>query len=281
MEQDPPDVARRVAEGSRLLGGDEGRADAVLLLAAALGRDRAWLYAHADAMPEPAARAQFDQWLGRRADGVPVAHLLGRQEFWSLPLAVTADTLVPRPETERLVELALERIAPRSAQALLDLGTGSGAIALALARERPSARVTAVDREAGALQVARRNAARLGLERVRWLRGDWFSPVRGERYALIASNPPYLAADDPHLQSGLRHEPRQALVAGSDGLDDLRVIIAAAPPHLEDGGWLLLEHGLTQAVAVRNLLLARGFTQVQTWQDLEARDRVSGGRWDG
>lgn len=272
-------IHQLLADAARRIGGDDARAEAELLLAAALGRERGWLYAHADEAPGAQVAARFQAWIARRSRGEPVAHLLGRREFWSLPLAVTADTLVPRPETERLVELALERIARDAEDAVLDLGTGSGAIALAIARERPRAQVTAVDREARALDVATRNAAQLGLPSVRWLRGDWYSPVRDERFALIISNPPYLADDDPHLAGELRFEPRQALVAGADGLDDLRAIISAAPDHLAPDGWLLLEHGATQAGAVRELLQARGFVQVQTWQDLEHRDRVSGGRW--
>jgi release factor glutamine methyltransferase len=275
------DVRHLLAEATRRIGGEEARAEAELLLAAALDRNRGWLFAHAEAVPDAAALERFQAWVRRRAEGEPVAHLLGRREFWSLDLAVTADTLVPRPDTERLVELALERIAPDAPARVLDLGTGSGAIALAIARERPSATVTAVDRDARALEVAARNAARLGLERVRCLRGDWFSAVRDERFDLVASNPPYLAEDDPHLAGGLRFEPRQALVAGRDGLDDLRAIVRDAPDHLVPGGWLLLEHGLRQAQAVRDLLQARGFAGVASWQDLEGRDRVSGGRWPG
>lgn len=275
------DVRHLLAEATRRIGGDDARAEAELLLAAALDRNRGWLFAHGDAVPDAAALERFRAWVRRRAEGEPVAHLLGRREFWSLDLAVTADTLVPRPDTERLVELALERIATDAPARVLDLGTGSGAIALAIARERPHAAVTAVDRDARALEVARRNAARLGLERVRCLRGDWFTAVRDERFDLVASNPPYLAEDDPHLAGGLRFEPRQALVAGGDGLDDLRAIVRDAPDHLAPGAWLLLEHGMQQAGSVRELLEARGFAGVASWQDLEGRDRVSGGRWPG
>jgi release factor glutamine methyltransferase len=271
-----PDVRHLLLDATRCIGGDDARAEAELLLAAALDRNRGWLFAHGDAVPDAAARERFQAWIRRRAEGEPVAHLLGRREFWSLDLAVTPDTLVPRPDTERLVEIALERIAEDAPARVLDLGTGSGAIALAIARERPRATVTAVDRDARALEIATRNAARLGLQRVRCLRGDWFSAVRGERFDVVASNPPYLADDDPHLAGGLRFEPRQALVAGREGLDDLRAIIHAAPAHLVAGGWLLLEHGLQQAPAVRALLRDGGWDRVQTWQDLEGRDRVSG-----
>lgn len=275
-------VAGLLSSAARQLEGAEARADAELLLAGALGRNRAWLYAHADAVPDQTQRDRYAAWVARRRRGEPVAHLLGQREFWSLCLQVTADTLVPRPDTERLVELALERLATDVPVEVLDLGTGSGAIALALARERPRARVVAVDRDARALEVARRNASRLGLDRVGFLQGDWFSPVRGRRFGLIASNPPYLATDDPHLAEGdLRFEPRHALVSGHDGLDAIRRIVADAPGHLDPEGWLLLEHGWTQASAVRSLLEKRGFFDVHTWADLEGRDRVSGGRFAG
>jgi release factor glutamine methyltransferase len=276
-----PDVRQLLVEATRRIGGEDARAEAELLLATALDRNRGWLFAHGEERPDAAALERFQAWVRRRAEGEPVAHLLGRREFWSLDLAVTADTLVPRPDTERLVELALERIPVDAPARVLDLGTGSGAIALAIARERPGAAVTAVERDPRALEVARRNAARLGLDCVQYLRGDWFSAVRGERFDLVASNPPYLAEDDPHLAGGLRFEPRQALVAGRAGLDDLRAIVHDAPVHLIPGGWLLLEHGTQQAQAVRGLLVERGFADAATWQDLEGRDRVSGGRWLG
>lgn len=264
------------------LQGVDARAEAELLLAGALGRDRSWLYAHGDARPDDAERARFEGWIARRRRGEPVAHLLGHREFWSLPLLVSADTLIPRPDTECLVELALDRIDAGADAEVLDLGTGSGAIALAISRERPRALVVAVDRDARALEIAQRNGARLGLDRIQFLQGDWFSPVRGRQFALIASNPPYLAADDPHLDEGdLRFEPRDALVSGHDGLDAIRRIVADAPGHLEANGWLLIEHGWTQAAAVRSLFEQRGFHEVRTWPDLEGRDRVSGGRCAG
>lgn len=275
-------VAGLLYDATRQLAGAEARAEAELLLAGALGRDRGWLYAHADESLDEAQRSRFQAWVARRCRGEPVAHLLGHREFWSLSLQVTADTLVPRADTERLVELALERVAPDSDMEILDLGTGSGAIALALARERPRASIVAVDRDARALDVARRNAARLGLDRVSFLQGDWFSPVRGRRFDLVVSNPPYLAADDPHLGEGdLRFEPRDALVSGLDGLDSIRRIVADAPGHLGPNGLLLMEHGWTQAAAVRALLERRGFDEVATWGDLEGRDRVSGARFAG
>lgn len=272
------DALRRAARDA--LPGDEAALEADLLIAEALGRPRAWLFAHPEAelSGEPLARARG--LLAERARGVPVAHLLGRRAFWTLELAVDRHTLIPRPETELLVEAALARLpSDRSARAA-DLGTGSGAIALALAVERPLLDVVAVDVSEEALGVARANAERLRLERVDFRIGDWFGAMhRGERFDLIASNPPYLAEDDPHLAEGdLRFEPRAALVSGVDGLDAIRRIVAAAPVFLRGRGWLLLEHGLTQGTAVRDLLATAGLVAVETLRDLEGRDRVSLGR---
>lgn len=257
-------------------------AEAELLLAAALRRPRSWLFAHDDHVPDAAALAQFQDWLARREAGEPVAYLLGRRGFWRFDLQVSPATLIPRPETERLVELALERLPAQAALSLADLGTGSGAIALALAVERPRARVLAVDVSAEALAVARANALELGLGNVEFRLGDWFAPLQGERFELIASNPPYIEAADPHLQQGdLRFEPAGALASGRDGLDAIRVLAAQAPAHLHAGGWLLIEHGWEQGAAVRALLAAAGFGEVATERDWEQRDRVSLGRWPG
>lgn len=268
-----------IMQAARQLPGEESRAEAELLLVEASGKDRAWLYAHGeDPLPVPVLE-RFRALLERRRLGEPVAQILGRREFWSLDLSVTVDTLIPRPETELLVELALQRIPEAAVLDVLDLGTGTGAIALALARERPQARITAIERDARTLEVARRNAARLGLERVRMLRGDWFSPVADESFDLVLSNPPYIADEDPHLQQGdLRFEPRAALASGPDGLEAIRRIAASAPAHLRAGAWLLFEHGFEQGEACRQLLLDAGFEDVQTFKDLEARDRVTGGR---
>lgn len=252
--------------------------EAELLLGHVLARGPAWLFAHGDAPVEPAAAARFDALVDRRAAGEPVAYLTGRRGFWTLDLQVTPDTLIPRADTERLVELAVERL-PEGPCRVADLGTGSGAIALAIARERPHAQVVATDASAAALEVARANAAAHGLANVEFRRGDWFAPLAGMRLDLIASNPPYIAADDPHLMRGdLRHEPPSALASGPDGLDAIRVIAAGAPAHLLPGGWLLLEHGHEQGAAVRALLAAAGLVDVITAQDLEHRDRVSLGR---
>ena len=254
------------------------RLDAQLLLLHVLGRggsDRGWLIAH-DGDELPAVKQ--DAYLAacsRRAAGEPVAYLTGEKEFFGLPLHVDARVLVPRPDTETLVEWALELLRDRQAPRVIDLGTGSGAIALALQSARPDADVEAVDRSADALEVARGNAQRLGLA-VRLRQADWLQGAG--RYDLVASNPPYVAEADPHLPD-LAHEPRGALVAGADGLDDLRSIVAQAPAHLLPGGWLLLEHGWDQAAAVRGLLQAAGFSQVASRRDLAGISRCSGGRW--
>lgn len=257
-----------------------GRIDAVdaqWLLLHVLQQPHGWLFAHrGDSLREDVAAA-FETLVARRERGEPVAYLTGRRGFWSLDLDVDAAVLIPRPETELLVELALQRIAPESTATIADLGTGSGAIALAIAQQRPLAQVVAVDASADALAVARANAERLGL-RVDMRLGDWLTPVAGERLDLIVSNPPYIADTDPHLPA-LAHEPRQALVSGADGLDDIRRIVAQAPAHLAPGGWLLLEHGWDQAGAVRALLSAAGFAQVQSRRDLAGIERCSGARY--
>lgn len=254
-------------------------ADAELLLAHALGRTRAWLYAHGDqAIPHEVA-AVYTALVRRRVEGEPVAYLTGRRGFRDFELAVTADTLIPRPETELLVELALARIPRDASWRIADLGTGSGAIALAIARERPRVHVVASDRSAAALAVARGNADALGIGNVEFREGDWLHAVAGERFNLIAANPPYIAEGDAHLLQGdLRYEPVCALASGSDGLDAIRRIVADAPAHLHDGGRLLLEHGWEQGAAVRALLRDAGFIDVATGRDLENRDRVTHAR---
>lgn len=251
--------------------------DARLLLAHALQRSPTWLFAHGDDLIDQDGLDRFETLLARRAQGEPVAYLTGRQAFWSFDLMVSPQTLIPRPETERLVELALARIGPQSGLRMADLGTGSGAIALALAHERPQARVVAVDISAGALEVARANARSLGLSNIEFRIGDWLQPLDGERFDLIASNPPYIADGDPHL-ADLRYEPGPALASGRDGLDAIRAIVRDAPAHLHRGGWLLLEHGWDQGDAVRGLLQGAGCDSVETCRDLEDRDRVTLGR---
>ena len=268
-----------LAAASAELGGDESAREVEVLLGDALGKDRAWLYAHADDALDVDGALRFHASLMRRAAGEPLAYIVGRREFWSLDLAVTPDVLIPRPETELLVELALRRVPQIVQLDVADLGTGSGAIALAIARERPIARVLATDASLAALDVARANARRLGISNVEFARGDWCQALGGRRFDGIVSNPPYIAETDVHLGHGdLRFEPRAALAAGADGLDAIRSIILAAPAHLQPGGWLLLEHGFEQGAAVRELLERRGFEHVSTAIDLEGRERVSGGR---
>ncbi|MFZ1324482.1 MAG: peptide chain release factor N(5)-glutamine methyltransferase [Candidatus Contendobacter sp.] len=259
---------------------DTPRLDAEVLLAATLEQLRSALYAWPERRVDAEQATRFAAWLHRRQGGEPLAYLLGQREFWSLELEVTPDTLIPRPETETLVELALTRLADDAAIAIADLGTGSGAIALALAVERPRARIVATDHSAAALAVARRNAERLGLHRIVFRQGDWCAPLRRERLALIAANPPYIAATDPCWHYGaLRFEPSTALVGGVDGLDAIRTIIAQAPNHLQRNGWLVLEHGYDQGEAVPTLLRQRGFQAVSDHQDAAGVSRVSCGRW--
>ena len=259
------------------------RLDVQLLLLHALGQaaqDRAWLLAHdQDALSAP-AQARFETAVTRRVAGEPLAYITGRREFFGLDLDVCPDVLIPRPDTEILVEWALAYLplSPEPAMAVLDLGTGSGAIALALKAQRPGAQVQALDRSEAALAVARRNAARLGLD-IGLSQGHWLEGS-SERYHLIVANPPYVADADPHL-SALAHEPLQALTAGADGLQDLRTIIASAPGHLHPGGSLLLEHGHDQAAAVRQLLAAAGFCDIASRLDLAGIERCSGGRLSG
>ena len=275
----PRTLADALRSAAERLAGEEARAEAELLLAHALGRPRAWLYAHATDALEPETAARFAALVQARQQGEPVAYLLGRREFWSMELEVGPAVLVPRPETELLVELAVARLPAEARARVLDLGTGSGAIALALARERPLAQVTAVDTSVDALALAQRNGARLAPGRVRWLRSDWFSALAGENFEVIVSNPPYLADDDPHLRTGdLRFEPPAALSSGPRGDEALRAICSDAPARLVPGGWLLLEHGLEQGEAARALLAGEEFVEVQSWRDLEGRERVSGGR---
>jgi len=263
-----------LAAASQRLGG--ARLDAELLLAHALGVSRARLYAWPEHEPEPMQREAFDRLVAARERGEPIAYLTGRREFWSLDLAVTPDVLIPRHETELLVELALDRIAHDRKVRVADLGTGSGAIALALARERPLARVTATDASAAALDVARRNAARLGIGNVAFAVGDWYAALGDARFDLIVSNPPYIAAGDAHLAQGdLRFEPAAALASGADGLDAIRRIVADAPEHLADGGALLLEHGFDQSLRVRALLDAAGFQNVTSVSDNGGHERVT------
>ena len=251
--------------------------EARMLLERLLGKTRVWLIAHADEAAGAEAEQAFAALAGRRRQGEPIAYILGEREFYGLEFRVAPAVLIPRPETELLVELALARIPESAAVRVLDLGTGSGAIAVALAKQRPQARLTAVDVDYAALSVARANARRHRVS-VRFFCGDWFGALSGETFDLIVSNPPYVAAGDPHLVMGdVRFEPQRALVGGADGLDCIRAIVANAGAHLRPGAWLLFEHGYDQAEACRALLEAEGYREVQSWPDLAGIPRVSGG----
>lgn len=255
------------------------RVDAEALLLHVLGQPRGWLFTHGGDALTPDQSSRFDELIARREAGEPVAYLTGSRGFWTLDLEVTPDTLIPRPETELLVELALARIPHGAASRIADLGTGSGAIGLAIASERPSAGVVATDASEAALAVARRNAQGNDIANIEFRHGSWYAPLAGERFDLIASNPPYIEEGDPHLVEGdLRFEPMTALASGEDGLDDLRCIVSAAPSHLVEGGWLLVEHGWNQGDAVRALFIDAGLVDVETASDLERRDRVTLGR---
>jgi release factor glutamine methyltransferase len=260
---------------------------AEVLLAHVLNRPRAALLTQDELPIGAAAAALYRALIARRIDGEPIAYLTGQREFWSLPLNVTPAVLIPRPETELLVERTLALLPISTAAAagaaagavrVADLGTGSGAIVLALASERPGWLLTATDQSEAALTVARGNAARLNLGPIEFLTGDWLAPLNGRRFEAIVSNPPYIAGGDAAL-AALRHEPGEALSPGPSGLEALRLLISQAPPHLESGGWLLLEHGADQADAVAAALVAAGYARVRCHRDLAGRDRVTEGRW--
>ncbi len=258
---------------------DSPRLDAELLLAHVLGTDRSALHAWPEREVPEAQALAFHAFLDRRLAGEPIAYLLGRRGFWDFDLEVTPDVLIPRPETELLVEQALIRIPEDADWSIADLGTGSGAIALALARERPRCTIHAVDRSAAALAVARRNAECLDLYNLHFHQGDWLDALpAGSDWQMIVSNPPYVPQDAPHLAArGVRFEPREALAAGADGLDDIRRIVPAAWQALAPGGWLLLEHGWDQGEAVPRLLADAGFVEVTDYRDLAGHPRVATG----
>jgi release factor glutamine methyltransferase len=281
-------------EAALKLDSGGARIEVQCLLQAVLQVDRAWLFAHPEYLLDEKQHARYMNLLERRLSGEPVAYLLGEREFYRLNFKVSPATLIPRPETELLVEQVLQRIPspptplPQAREGgrqvergskfrVLDLGTGSGAIALSIAHARPDAQVVAVDASDAALEIARENARRLNINNVRLLQSDWFSSLQGERFDLIVSNPPYIAANDAHLSQGdVRFEPRSALASGTDGLDDIRRIIVQAKDHLNVNGWLLLEHGYDQAAPVRVLLQQAGFTGVFSARDLAGIERVTG-----
>ena len=267
-----------LAHAIEQLNNEEASLEANLLLQHILNVNRAWLIAHAEDILTTEQDAIFEALLQRRLNGEPIAHILGSREFFGLNLKVTADTLIPRPDTETLVEAALEKI-PKTAQArVLDLGTGTGAIALALAKHCPQAHVSAVDFSENALTVARENAENLSTPNVSFMHSHWFSALNNQQFDLIVSNPPYIAEHDPHLTQGdVRFEPKSALTSGADGLNDIRHIIAHAPQHLRPSGWLMLEHGYDQAEAVAKLMAEAGFTEIAHAQDLAGIQRVTFG----
>lgn len=259
--------------------------EAEALVLSCLGLPRSTLYTDPDRVLSSTERTHVEEWLARRCRGEPLGYLIGEREFWSLNFEVSPAVLVPRPETELLVERALcigdalER-AGNALPRILDLGTGSGAIAIALAHERPGWRVTAIERSSEALIVARRNASRHAASNLELLQGDWFGPIVDRHFDIVVSNPPYVSADDPLLGGdSLRHEPREALTPGPDALRDLHHLIDEAPRHLEHGGRLLLEHGIRQGEALRSKLVARGFAHVVSHPDLSGQARVTEGQW--
>ena len=273
---------RGIREALRRMGGGTAVIEARALMRHVLGCDDGYLIAHGDEALTTAQAEAFEALAARRSGGEPVAYLTGRREFFGLEFEVTPAVLIPRPETERLVELVLERVPAGAAARVLDLGTGSGCVAIAVARHCPRAQVLAVDSAAGAVELARRNAKRHGTPNVRVVRSDWFAALAHERFDVIAANPPYVAAGDPHLDAGdLRFEPRQALVAGSAGTECIAAITAAARAHLSPGGWFFFEHGPDQGGVARERLRAAGFTRgVGTWHDLAGLERVSGAQVD-
>ncbi|MCU7553837.1 peptide chain release factor N(5)-glutamine methyltransferase [Alteromonas sp. ASW11-19] len=257
---------------------DDSVIDSKVLLAHVLERTQTWLYTWPDYTLTAAQWQQFQLLVARRNSGEPVAYLTGVRAFWTLELATSPATLIPRPETELLVESALE-LMPEGASRVCDLGTGTGAVALAIASERPELAVTGADLQPDAVALARANALRNQVGNARFIESSWFEALSG-KFDMIVSNPPYVEADSEYLEKGdVRFEPRSALVAGADGLDDIRIIVAAAPEFLCAGGWVLLEHGFNQADAIQTLLHAAGFKQIHTRKDLAGHARITGGCW--
>lgn len=276
---DPASIRQLLAQAARLLNTESARLDAEVLLGHVLQQPRSYFHAWPEKLLPAEHRERFRQLLQQRLKGTPVAYLTGEREFWSLPLTVTADTLIPRPETETLVVQALQRIPSGRPQLIADLGTGSGAIALAIARERPQCRIIATDISPAAIAVASGNARRLGLRAITFHTGNWCEPLAGMQLDMIVSNPPYIAENDPHLETGdIRFEPRAALAAGPQGMDDLRRIAHCAARHLQPAGWLLMEHGYDQGELAGQLLEDTGFMEVIDYTDDAGQNRVIAGR---
>ena len=258
---------------------NEAKLEAQILLQHCLSVNRAWLLTHENDVMEANARAAFNTLMQRRLNGEPIAYILGKREFYGLEFKVTPDTLIPRPDTETLVEAALEKIPADQFCPVLDLGTGTGAIAISIARHRPHAKVVAVDASPTALAIAQENAKNLGVSNVQFVLSDWFSELQGRTFDVIVSNPPYIAEEDVHLQQGdLRFEPMSALASGKDGLDSIRHIISQSAYHLNPKGWLMLEHGCDQSQAVAGLMEDPGYQSISSFLDLSGLYRVTAGR---
>jgi len=272
-------IGSLLKQAAGILGTDAARLEAEILLAACLDRPRSHLFAWPEQQVEPWQQERFATLISRRASGEPIAYLLGQREFWSLPLTVTPQTLIPRPETETLVTLALKKIPQDGAPRIVDLGTGTGAIALAIARERPRSEVIATDISPAALSVAKGNAMRLDLDNVRFVCGSWCRAFTADVFDFVLSNPPYVAETDPHLREGdLRFEPRRALAAGPAGMDELQRIVPCAHARLHRDGWLIVEHGYDQGDKVMQLMRTQGFREISDHLDTAGLSRVTLGR---
>ncbi|MGR2766568.1 peptide chain release factor N(5)-glutamine methyltransferase [Photobacterium ganghwense] len=282
MQRSIDALLKQAASALSDAGSDSPHIDAAVLLCHVLDKPRSYLLTWPEKELDDSQLSAFNALLARRLTGEPIAYIVGEREFWSLPLKVAPHTLIPRPDTERLVELALDKMPPQACT-VLDLGTGTGAIALAIASECPQAQVTGIDLRPEAAALAEENRIRLGIANARFLSGSWYSPLDSqERFAVIVSNPPYIDAADPHLDQGdVRFEPKSALVADDEGLADIRIISEQGRLHLNAGGWLLLEHGYEQGQAVREILTTLGYQQVSTAQDYAGLDRVTLGCWQG
>lgn len=262
-----------------LNGGDSPRRDAEILLGFVTGRTRTFLMAFCETELTTEQLAELDVLLKRREAGEPIAYITGVKEFWSLKFNVSAATLIPRPDTEKLVELALEHL-PKSPCEVLDLGTGTGAITIAMATERPDCLFTAVEKNDEAFELAQKNAVQIGVNNVYFLLGNWYKPIKGRKFSMIVSNPPYIEPTDIHLSQGdVRYEPRSALVSEDDGLSDIKIIVNGATKHLNQYGWLLIEHGYRQGEIVRTIFKQHGFQLVETHTDYSGNERVTIGRW--
>lgn len=271
---------QQLLKDSRLPDSPTERLDLELLLAAALNKPTSYLHTWPEKLVDQQELTLFNEYLQKRLQGEPIAYILGEQGFWSLDLQVGKQTLIPRPDTELLVEICLNHTPKDKVLHILDLGTGTGAIALAIASERPLAEVVGVDFIEETILLAEKNRARLRLTNVEFMQSNWFSHLIDQQFNIIVSNPPYIASDDPHLVEGdVRFEPKSALISGKDGLDDIRKIIQQAPDYLLENGWLFFEHGYQQAKAVQQLLAERGFINISTFYDLGGNERVTGGQW--